>query len=113
MDNIGIKWNMTTKNKELCNLQTGWQSYGPLVSIVFSQSVFCRKCCTAERSSEYYLIHLNCPRKDLSRKVRQLKAKNSWFLLDNWKDSVNSTLEGNSWLISIYSTSTSQGNVRV
>ena len=101
MRDLGVRWNGTTSP---CDMQTGWQSYEPVASIVFPQSAFCRQCCKGEHSSEYYLVHLNCPHKNLSRKAQQLKGMNSWFLLDDWMDSVNSTLEGNLWLISIFNT---------
>ena len=102
MDTLGVRWNKTIDIKK-CGLPTGWQSYEPLASIVFPQSVFCRQCCTAEHSSEYYLVHLKCRHK-LSLRVQKLKKMNIWFLRHDWKDSINSHLEGNSWLISIYST---------
>ena len=104
MRDLGVIWNGTLNDTDPCDMLTGWQSYEPVASIVFPQSVFCRQCCTPEHSSEYYLIHLNCPHKLLSRKAQQLKVMKSWFLLDDWMDSVNSTLEGNSWLMSIYIT---------
>ena len=104
MQNLGIQWNVTTSVSELCEVQTGWQSYGRLASIVFPQNVFCRKCCTAEHTSEYYLIHLNAIHGMIALKIQKLKEMGSWFLLDHWKDSVNSPLEGNSWLMSIYDT---------
>ena len=104
MQDLGVRWNVTTNSTDLCDIQTGWQSYEPVASIVFPQSTFCQRCCPAEHSNEYYLIHLNCPHKYLSRKAQQLKERNSWFLLDDWKGSVDSTVEGNSWLMSIYNT---------
>lgn len=104
LQNLGVRWNGTLNDTAPCDMQTAWRSYEPVASIVFPQNVFCRRCCTAEHSSEYYLVHLNCPHQDLSRKAEQLKAMNSWFLLDDWKDSVNSMLEGDSWLMSIYTT---------
>lgn len=109
LQNLGVKWNGTSKSNgtDLCDMQTPWQSFEPLASIVFPQIVFCRRCCTEEHSSEYYLVHLNCAHSRLTRKSEKLREMNSWFLVHDWKDSVNSTLDGNSWLMSIYNTSTS------
>ena len=101
---LGMRWNVTTGSSELCDVQTGWKGYGPLASIVFPQTVFCRRCCTAEHTNEYYLIHHNARHLNVDLKHKKLKKINSWFLLDHWKGSVNSSLEGNSWLISIYNT---------
>ena len=102
--NLGAKWNGKANDTASCDVQIVWRSYEPLASIVFPQIVFCRRCCTAAHSSEYYIVHLNCPHQNLARKAELLKAMNGWFLLDNWKDLVNSKLDGNSWLMSIYNT---------
>lgn len=103
--NLGIRWSGTLNGTApYCNTRTTWRIYEPVTIIAFPQSVFCRRCCTAEHSGEYYLIHLNCPHKQLSRKVQQIKELNGWFLLDDWKGSVNSAQKGDSWLMSIYNT---------
>ena len=103
MLDLGVVWNVTSNVSHLCSMQTGWESQGPLASVVFPQNIFCRKCCKSEFTKDYYLVHLNAKHSLLSLKRRRLQQMNSWFLRGNWRDSVNSSLVGYPWLASISS----------
>lgn len=99
---LGLTWNVTTNITELCEVKTGWQSYGPLASIIFPHIIFCRKCCKRNLVDKYYVVHRNGEHLHVSEKQQRLKDRKSWFLQDNWKDLASPSLEGNSWLVGIY-----------
>ena len=103
MQDLGVRWKETTKRK-FCTMQSGWQHYGPLSSIIFPQSMFCRQCCKRGGLDGYYVVHPNSLHLNLTLKYRKLKGLKSWFLRDNWKDFISSSLEGKAWLYSIYNT---------
>ena len=103
LKDLGLMWNVTTNISQLCEVKTGWQSYGPLASIVFPQNIFCRKCCKTSSLSRCYVVHRNGEHLDTTMKQKKLKKSKSWFLRDNWKNSGSSSQEGDSWINSIYS----------
>ena len=101
MQVLGVMWNITTTAGSICTVQSGWQSYGPLESIVFSQQIFCRGCCKRASTSGFYVVHPNANKTMLSKKPKRLMQLKCWFLKSHWDDLVSSPLKGQSWLVSI------------
>ena len=99
MQDLGVLWNVISKTK-FCKVQSEWQHYGNLSSVVFPQNMFCRQCC--ERGfNGYYIVHPTSNHFNTTFKHQRLKEFRSWFLQENWKDFVMSPLHGNAWLYSL------------
>ena len=97
LKDLGVRWNRTTTVENICHDQSGWQSYGPLNCMVFSQEDVCRGCCQKAKKHNYYILHL-VTKKNPVNKPHRLKNVHSWFLSDNWKELYNSSSTGNTWL---------------
>ena len=98
LHDLGIRWRKTTSVEDICSVQSGWQGYGPLNCMVFSQEDVCRGCCANALKHNYYILH-PATKKYAEKKVGRLKNMKGWFLSDNWKGLSNSS--GTIWLKSI------------
>ena len=96
LQNLGVQWKRNTTVK---NIQSGWQSYGPLNCMVLSQDVCCG-CCTYPRKHNYYIFH-PVTNKAASEKKYRYQELNVWFLKYGWKKLISSSSEGTVWLRSV------------
>lgn len=101
LQDLGVRWKKTTTVKNICNVKSGWRSYGPLNCVVFSQKDVCRGCCGNAQKHNYYILHPLSDKNHPEKKFRVLKYISSWFLSDSWKKLTSLTSEGSSWLRSV------------
>lgn len=94
---LGIRWKNKSAVKNMCSIQSGWQSDGPLNCFVFSQKEVCRGCCEKARKHHYYILH-PVTKKITEKKSSRLKKMDGWFLSDSWR--LNKSA-GEVWLRSI------------
>ena len=81
--NMGVRWKKTTKTREICSLQRGWESEGAIKVFVFPQQQFCRSCCKSNISlTKLYLAHPNSDKVKLKTKESALRRLHAWFLKD-------------------------------
>ena len=98
LHDLGIRWRKTTSVEDICSVQSGWEGYGLLNCMVFSQEDACRGCCENAHKHNYYILH-PVGKKIAEMKLGPLKKMKGWFLSDNWKGLSNSA--GNIWLQNI------------
>lgn len=101
LQNLGVHWNRSTNVDNLCSVRSGWQSYGPLNCIVFSQEDVCRTCCGNAHKHNFYILHPLSEKYPPEKKSATLKYMHGWFLSDSWKKRISSSSEGSLWLKSI------------
>ena len=100
LKNLGVRWRKTTSVDDICRVQSGWWSYGPLNCMVFPQKDVCRRCCRSALTHNYYVLH-PISKKLAEKKPGRLKSMQGWFLSNRWKHL--STSVGATWLRNIYS----------
>jgi len=100
LQSLGVQWKRNTTVKNICHEQSGWQSYGPLNCMVFSQEYVCRGCCTYLCKHNYYIFH-PVTNKAASEKKYRYRELNVWFLKYGWKKLISSSSEGIVWLKSV------------
>ena len=100
LQDYGVMWKRSTNIKDICRVQSGWQSSGPLNCMVFSQEDFCRGCCGYLHKHNYYIFHPVTAKIAWQKKYRAQKMK-VWFLMYGWKKLISSSSEGTLWLRSV------------
>ena len=95
-----VRWKRNTTIKNICKVQSGWQSNEPLSCMVFSQEDFCRGCCGYLHTHNYYIFHPVTKKVAFEKKYRA-KKMNAWFLKNGWKNIISSSSEGTVWLRSV------------
>lgn len=98
LHHLGVRWNRISAVKDICKIQSGWQSNGPLNCYVFSQKDVCRGCCRRAHEHNYYVLH-PLTKKIARMKPNGLKYMGGWFLSDSWRKRKKSV--GETWLRSI------------
>ena len=80
-----------TMVENTCSVQSGWQSYGPLIYKVFSQDDVCHTCCENAQKHIFCIWHPISGKHPPKKRSDTLKYMQEWFLSDGWKNLTSSS----------------------